>query len=188
MPPIHQSPPAPSPCRRCRLILVSSDAKSCPSPFQYRVASLILPLCTGASPGPPPTTTPPSFIGTPPHIGEIHLPCRYFIMLRCRRVHHARRVHRISVNLSMEACPRVSHHRLTVSHANVALALPEPSESCALPPPPPRGSGHVMSGRASQASVVVPPGQPRILYCRTRQAESAPRTAHQASFGLCTRV
>jgi hypothetical protein len=109
------------------------------------------PLCTGASPGSPPTTTPPSFIGTSPHIGEIHLPCRYFIMLRCRRVHHARRVHRISVNLSMEACPGVSHHRLTVSRANVALALPEPSESCTLPPLPSWvGPCHVGSSKPSQ--------------------------------------
>jgi hypothetical protein len=49
----HQSPLRPSSHHRCHLVSVSSDTMSCPSPFQYRIASLILTVCVGASPGPP---------------------------------------------------------------------------------------------------------------------------------------
>jgi hypothetical protein len=163
MPPVHRSPPAPSPRHRCRLVSVSSDAKSCPSPFQYRVASLILPLCTGASPGPPQTTTPPSLARTPPCAGEIRLPCHRFVMLHRRRVRHARQVHRIFVNLFVEVCPGVSHHRLAVGRAKAARhACTDGTERVALEPRPwigpvaARLRGQIVGQAAAGRSAVEP--------------------------------
>jgi hypothetical protein len=93
---------ATTPFSRCRLISVSSNAKAYPSSFQYRVASLILPLCAGVLPRPPTTTAPPLLTEMRPCAGGIHLLCRRFILVRLHHVRHVRRVRCTSVSCVMK--------------------------------------------------------------------------------------
>jgi hypothetical protein len=116
---------ATTPFLRCRLISVSSNAKAYPSLFQYRVASLILPLCAGVLPRPPTTTAPPLLTETRPCAGGIHLLCRRFILVRLHRIRHVRQVCRTSVSCVMKTFSCGGSRRATAARAVLPLhALP----------------------------------------------------------------
>jgi hypothetical protein len=122
---------------------------------------VIIRLCAGARPRPPPTT-PLSFAGASRYVRELCLLCRHTALVRCRSAYLAQQVCGSFVGLSVYLCSDFGHRWLTTGRA---MAAHHTCSRCT----------RAYSGRAGTASplagpVAVGPSKPdhTLLCCRPR--------------------